>query len=468
MNSDVLVSVGDQSMLSPSLEMFPSCNNYKNALLQKINNKSALIGVVGLGYVGLPLAVGAIAQDFKIIGLDNNKQKISAIKNKTLSVETVEKGDLEEAVKSGLLSCTHIYQDLRPCDVIVICVPTPLSKNKEPDLSHIVQSSKRLAQVIKPGTLVILESTTYPGTTREVVLPIYEKQGLVLGRDFFLAFSPERDDPGNKDHTKTTIPKIVAGECEGSSQLAEVFYNAFLNKVVAVSSTKTAEAIKITENIFRSVNIALMNELKIMYDAMGIDIWEVIEGAKTKGFGYMPFYPGPGVGGHCIPIDPFYLQWKAREYDLTTRFVGLAGEINNNMPRYVLHKTRHMIDAVYQRGIRGTRILVVGVSYKKNISDTRDSPALKIMNDLMKEQAEVDYFDPLVEAIPDQGDYLYLPAMRSISTEALTKDNFDACLIVTDHDDIDYSMITDMEIPIIDTRNVIERKNLSLRNVMKA
>jgi UDP-N-acetyl-D-glucosamine dehydrogenase len=347
-------------------------------------------------------------------------------------------------------------------------VPTPLTRHREPDLSYVTDTARVIAEHMSPGTLVVLESTTFPGTTREVLLPILAGSGLAPGAEFFVAFSPEREDPGNASFRTATIPKIVAGDGAEARELAVGFYELVVDKVVPVSSTATAEAVKITENVFRAVNIALVNELKVIYEAMGIDVWEVIDGAATKPFGFMPFYPGPGLGGHCIPIDPFYLTWKAREYDLSTRFIELAGEINVNMPRHVVGRVRQVLDEKRRRGVSGARVLIVGLSYKKNVPDMRESPSVRLMELMLEQGAEVDYHDPHVPSVPRMREHPELFGRLSVPFGEIEARSYDAILIATDHDAVDYAALAGMGVPVIDTRNAMAHRGLPMTHVTKA
>jgi len=350
----------------------------------------------------------------------------------------------------------------------VICVPTPLSAHREPDLSYVENTARDIARHMSRDTLVVLESTTFPGTTDEVLTPILEESGLKAGTDFFAAFSPEREDPGNKSFHTASIPKIVAGDGTMARDLVVAFYESVVDKVVPVSSTRTAEAVKVTENVFRAVNIALVNELKVIFDAMDVDVWEVIDGAATKPFGFMPFYPGPGLGGHCIPIDPFYLTWKAREYELATRFIELAGEINVNMPKYVIGRLRDVLDRQRGRAISVSKILIVGIAYKKNVPDMRESPSMRIMELLHGMGAAVEFLDPLVPEVPRMRDYPQFLGKSAIAPEAVASAGFDAVLIATDHDDVDYTAFDNLGVPIIDTRNAFARRDLPMDHVTKA
>jgi UDP-N-acetyl-D-glucosamine dehydrogenase len=352
----------------------------------------------------------------------------------------------------------------------VICVPTPLTRQREPDLSYVETTARTIALTLRAGQLVVLESTTYPGTTREVLKPLLEAGGLRSGRDFFLAFSPEREDPGNAEFGTRSIPKVVAGEGPMAARAVEAFYGAVVDRVVPVSTLDTAEAVKITENVFRAVNIALVNELKMVFDQMGIDVWEVIDAAKTKPFGYMPFYPGPGLGGHCIPIDPFYLTWKSREFDMPTRFIELAGEINLAMPRYVIARLEEALDARLSKSLGQARVLIVGLSYKKNVADVRESPTFKLMELLEKRGAEVSFHDPHVDVVPPTREHAQFAGRRSATLTRETILAHDAVLISTDHDDVDYALIAgNGETPvIIDARNAFGRRGIAGSNIFKA
>jgi UDP-N-acetyl-D-glucosamine dehydrogenase len=443
-------------------------NPHHLALQAKLANKSAVLGVIGLGYVGLPLAITAAVRGVPTVGFDIDESKMVRIADGDSYIEAVESETLKQAVRDGRFRATTDFTQLAECDVIVVCVPTPLDNHREPDLSYVTDTTEVIARHLTPGTLVVLESTTFPGTTREVMTPILETSGLVGGQDFFVAFSPEREDPGNASFRTATIPKIVAGDGPHARELVTKFYEMVVDKVVPVSTTATAEAIKITENVFRAVNIALVNELKLIFDAMDIDVWEVIDGAATKPFGFMPFYPGPGLGGHCIPIDPFYLSWKAREFDMSTRFIELAGEINVNMPRHIVERTRKMLDRKLGRGLTGARILVIGLAYKKNVSDVRESPSVRLMELLAGEGATADYHDPHVPSVPRMREHPTLFGKPSVEFADITADRFDAILIATDHDAIDYAALVETGILIVDTRNAIARRGLPMTTVTKA
>lgn len=421
---------------------------------QKIESREALIGIIGMGYVGQPLAIAAHQKGFRVVGFDTDSAKVSALNSGKSGIRTIPDGNIRTMRQSGRFHVTGNGADLNQPDVILICVPTPLTRYREPDLTFVENTSRTLAAVLRPGQLVCLESTTYPGTTSEVVKPILEKSGLRAGRDFFLAFSPEREDPGNPTYRTTDIPKVVGADDEISSDLANAYYGAVVDRVIAVPSTATAEAVKLTENIFRCVNIALVNELKHIYERMGINIWDVIDAASTKPFGFMPFYPGPGLGGHCIPIDPFYLTWKAREYDVPTRFIELAGEINAAEPRAVVNALAAALSTRKRMSLNGARILILGLAYKKNVDDLRESPALVIMQDLLDQGASVSYHDPWIPEIPMTRAHAALAGRMSLGWEPRSFDaSFDAGLIVTDHDAVDYGQLVDALDLIIDTRN---------------
>lgn len=443
-------------------------NTSRDKLMAALQGRAARVGIVGLGYVGLPLAVTAASRGFPVTGFDVDDTKIARLDAGQSYVEAVSAAALAEVGAAGRVSWSADFAGLAECDVIVICVPTPLTRHREPDLSYVEATARTIAEHMRPGTLVILESTTFPGTTDEVLTPILSAQGLHPERDFWVAFSPEREDPGNKTYRTHSIPKIVGGDSEAAGALAVAFYRNVVDTVVPVSSTRTAEAVKITENIFRAVNIALVNELKMIYDAMGIDVWEVIEGAATKPFGFMPFYPGPGLGGHCIPIDPFYLTWKAREYGYSTRFIELAGDINVKMPEYVIARLREALDRRYGKGLSRARILLVGISYKKNVPDMRESPAVELMDLMLGQGAEVDFLDPHVEAIPAMREYPHLLNRAALRMEDVKPGMHDAVLIATDHDAVDYAALAGLGIPVVDTRNAFASRGLAMDMVTKA
>jgi UDP-N-acetyl-D-glucosamine dehydrogenase len=438
------------------------------AVHQLIDNRDATVGVIGLGYVGLPLAVAIARARFSTLGFDIDPSKIKLLNEGKSYIDAVEEANLTELVRNGSFGVTSKFGDLSLCDIVIVCVPTPLTQYREPDLSYVANTIDSIAKCLRKGQLIILESTTFPGTTTTVVKPILEKTGLNAGVDFFLGFSPEREDPGNKAYDTRTIPKIVSGDGPDALELIKCFYGAVVDKIVAVSSPDVAESVKMTENIFRAVNIALVNELKTIYDAMGIDIWEVIDAAATKPFGFMPFYPGPGLGGHCIPIDPFYLSWKAREYDLSTRFIELAGEINLSMPRYVVNKLEQALDSHLSISLGTARLLIIGLAYKKNVSDTRESPSLKLIELLERRGSKVDYHDPYVQKIPLTRAHKELHGRNSVELGSRMLATYHAVLIVTDHDSIDYSLIATHARLVVDTRNVFARKGITGDHIVKS
>ncbi|MEJ1117719.1 nucleotide sugar dehydrogenase [Phyllobacterium sp. CCNWLW109] len=437
-------------------------------LSQKLLTQQAKAGVIGLGYVGLPLAITLARSGFHVTGFDVDPAKIIALDAGNSYIEAVSNADLAKETSAGRFRSSDDFGQLASCDVIVICVPTPLTKHRDPDLSYVEATSRSIAATLRRGQLIVLESTTYPGTTDDIVKTILEKTGLKSGQDFFLGFSPEREDPGNRDFDTSSIPKIVAGDGAEASELMQAFYGQAVKTVVPVSSNATAEAVKLTENIFRAVNIALVNELKTVYAAMGIDIWEVIEAAKTKPFGYMPFYPGPGLGGHCIPIDPFYLTWKSREYELPTRFIELAGEINSAMPRYVISKLSEALDIREGKALSRSRILIIGLAYKKNVPDIRESPSLRLMEIIHERGGTADYHDPYVAEIPTTREYMALKGRQSIDLTKETVQSYDAVLISTDHDCIDYASIAAWSPLIVDTRNIFTKRGLMADHIIKS
>ncbi len=434
-------------------------------LLAKIESKKAKVGVVGLGYVGLPLALRFGEAGFSTLGVDIDARKIDSLGQGKSYLKTITGERIQRANESARFSYSADLSRLAEADAVIVCVPTPLTQAREPDLTFIIDSSEAVARSLRPGQLVVLESSTWPGTTREVVKPILERAGLKAGVDFFLAFSPEREDPGNPSFETKTIPKLVGGYTPQCLAHAKKLYESALDRVVAVSSLEVAELAKLQENIFRSVNIALVNELKQLCHRMGIDVFEVIDAAATKPFGFMPFYPGPGLGGHCIPIDPFYLTWKAREFDFATRFIELAGEINTNMPYYVVGRT---IEAMSQRGraMHGANVLVVGLAYKKNIDDVRESPSFKIIELLRERGANVSYHDPYVPRTHPMRHHDV--KMESLDLTPDTLENIDCAVICTDHDAVDYELIVQTVPLVVDTRNVTSTVPGEKANVVPA
>ena len=455
-------------------------------LVKKISNRSARVGVIGLGYVGLPLVIEFTLKNFSVMGFDVDQTKIDLLKEGKSYIKHIDISPLTNiahlsseasplrrvesakriASKTRVVSSastansklsftpTTDFSQLKNMDCILICVPTPLNKNREPDMTYVFNTTKTIAQYLRKGQLIILESTTYPGTTDEDMRGILEKSGLKAGKDFYLAFSPEREDPANKDFSLRTVPKVVGGYTKDCLKAAKALYDTIVITTVPVSSTKVAEATKLLENIYRSINIALVNELKVLFDRMGINIWEVIEAAKTKPFGFQPFYPGPGLGGHCIPLDPFYLSWKAHEYDFSTKFIELAGEINTSMPDYVVSKVMKALNDV-EKPMKGSKILILGLAYKANVDDDRESPSYRLMEKLEELGAQVSYNDPYVPVIRKSREYAKYAGRKSTKISG----NFDLVLIATAHDeykDIDFKSFG---IPIVDTRAVLKGKS---------
>lgn len=426
-----------------------------------------MIGIIGLGYVGLPLCLQFARNSATVLGLDIDKVKVDAINGGKSYIHHISSESIQSPISLGKLRATTDFTEISNCDAIIICVPTPLSRNREPDISYIINTGRAIAPHLRKGTIVVLESTTYPGTTDEDLRSVLEKgSGLVAGQDFHLAFSPEREDPGNPDSKVAKIPKVVGGLTPACLERAVALYSLAVESVVPVSSCRAAEATKLLENIFRGVNIALVNELKIVYGAMGIDIWEVIEAAKTKPFGYMPFYPGPGLGGHCIPIDPFYLTWKAREYGQATRFIELAGEINTSMPQHVVRKVAEALNT-QKKPLNGSKILLVGLAYKANVDDDRESPTYVLMDLLRSAGAEVAYYDPFVPVIKLTREHAMWAGTESVSWNKVTVGAFDAALISTAHACVDYTELVNWSQLVIDTRNAT-RKQLPNEKVVLA
>ena len=434
-------------------------------LEEKIDGGRSAVGIVGLGYVGLPLARAFAVRNFRTTGFDIDPSKVEKLNRGETYLRTVPAERVQEMRKLGTFEATTDFSRLAECDAIIICVPTPLTKTRDPDLSFVVNSARAVARTLRKGQLVVLESTTYPGTTDEVVRPILEETGLACGSDFFLAFSPEREDPGNRSFHTTIIPKVVGGVDEVSGRLAQKLYGKVIQKVVPVSSARVAEAAKILENVYRCVNIALVNELKVVFDRMGIDVWEVIAAASTKPFGFQPFYPGPGLGGHCIPIDPFYLSWKAREYGCYARFIDLAGEINTAMPHYVIGK---LTDALNSKGkaVKGSKVLVLGIAYKKDIDDLRESPALELLELLGAMGAEVLYNDPYVPSTPKTRRHDLGLRSRELTPQLLR--DMDCVVIATDHSVYEWEKICADAPLIVDTRNATRDVTTAKGKVWKA
>ena len=419
-------------------------------LKNKILKRKAKVGIIGLGYVGLPLAVTFAKEGFKTFGIDIDKDRIERLKRGESYILDVPRHDIAEVKRSKTFSATTDFSVIKELDAVIICVPTPLYKTKEPDVSYIVSAVENIKRYMKRGQIIVLESTTYPGTTEEVMLPILESTGLREGKDFYLGFSPERIDPGNEKYKTENTPKIIGGISKDSTDIAKVLYEQVIENVVPVSSSKVAEMVKLLENTFRIVNIGLVNEIMLMCDKLRINVWEVIDAAKTKPYGFMPFYPGPGVGGHCIPIDPIYLSWKARGHGFEARFIDLASHVNSQMPHYVIDKIISGLNK-HKKPLKGSEVLIVGVAYKKDVKDLRESPALEIINILMEKGARISYYDP----------YLPYLKMNDIDLKCIkfVKNSFnkaDCVVITTDHSNVDYGFIVSNSKLIIDTRNVLK------------
>ena len=437
-------------------------------LLKKIEKKEYVVGIVGLGYVGLPLMWTFHTRGVPVIGYDIDKKKVECIQNGIPYIKHLGKEMMESLSTSEICDATSDFSRLDEADAILMCVPTPLDEHREPDMTYVEKTAETISKYLKKGHLVILESTTWPGTTEELMIPILEKgSGLTAGEDFYVAYSPEREDPGNENFNTAKIPKVVGGHGDEALKLACAMYDTAIVQTVPVSSTKTAEAVKLTENIFRSVNIALVNELKVVYEAMGIDVHEVLDAAETKPFGFMKFTPGPGLGGHCIPIDPFYLTWKAREVEKYTRFIQLAGEVNTTMPQYVVDRTLIALNA-RKKAINGSRILLIGLSYKPNVDDDRESPTYKLMDLLKGYGAEVAYYDPYVPVIRMTREHSHWAGTESVEWNEKTIRDFDAVLISTNHSNINYKQLADWAELIIDTRNAMNGIKTNNGQVWKA
>lgn len=436
-------------------------SNTKQQFLQKISDKSAVIGIVGLGYVGLPLMLRFAEAGYKVLGFDIDPDKVSALSEGRSYIEHISAASIQESLGRGF-SATTDFSRAGEADTLILCVPTPLNQYREPDLSFVLNTMDSLVPYLREGHLVSLESTTYPGTTDEELLPRIESRGLKVGENAFLVYSPEREDPGNPNFTTRTIPKVCGGYSPACQEIGVALYGAVIDQVVPVSSTRAAEMTKLLENIHRAVNIGLVNEMKIVADKMDIDIHEVIRAAATKPFGFVPYSPGPGLGGHCIPIDPFYLTWKAREYGVNTRFIELAGEINTAMPDYVVSKVAHALNQRKQ-AINGSRILVLGIAYKKNVDDMRESPSVHLMEKLRALGAEVSYSDPHVPVFPKMREHHF--DLQSVPLSAQTLQSYDCVLLATDHDKFDYAMIQQHAALIVDSRGKYLQP---LPNVVKA
>lgn len=434
-------------------------------LLEKIKEKKSVVGVIGMGYVGLPLLLEFVSEGFPTLGFDIDPEKVKALNAGTSYIKHIPSERIRIARDKKLFEATDDFSRLKEADAILVAVPTPLNKYREPDLSFIVNTSETITKYLRPGQLVVLESSTFPGTTEEVMKPILEKSGLTCYKDFWLAFSPEREDPNNPKYNTKTIPKVVGANTPEALELAKTLYDQVIVRTVPVSSSQAAEATKLLENIFRSINIALVNEMKMILDKMNIDIWEVIEAASTKPFGFMPFYPGPGLGGHCIPIDPFYLTYKAREYDMSTRFIELAGEINTYMPYYVVQKLMEALEK-HKKTLNGSRILILGMSYKPNIDDVRESPSLKLMEIIQSKGGIVDYNDPYIPKLWKMRKYNFNEESVELTAENIA--SYDAVLISTNHDAYDYDFIVKHAQLIVDTRNATRNVREGREKIVKA
>jgi UDP-N-acetyl-D-glucosamine dehydrogenase len=414
-------------------------------LSNKIQTRNAKIGIIGMGYVGIPLGLEFVKAGFTVIGFDKNKKRVDDINNGKQIMKHISSKLMSRFIENEKGSATNDFTKIQNTDCLIICVPTPLDEHEQPDMSYVESATNEISKNLSKGQLIILESTTYPGTTREIVMPLLEKSDLKAGDDFFLAYSPEREDPGNKDFSVAKIPKVMGGYTENCLQITSELYETIVSETVKVSSLETAESTKLMENIFRAVNIAMVNELKLVLDRMGVNIWEVIDAAKTKPFGFMPFYPGPGMGGHCIPIDPFYLSWKAKEFNTEAKFIELAGEINRKMTENIAHRIGKALNDD-KKSIRESKILLIGLAYKKDIDDVRESPAIKIMNLLKYKGANIDYHDPFVNKFEN---------IQSIDLTANNIKKYDLIAITTDHSKIDYELIGKHASIIVDTRNIM-------------
>ena len=434
-------------------------------LLERIGKREARVGVVGLGYVGLPLGMAFAEAGFRVTGLDIDARKVDKIGKGESYIKHIPSGPLQKLAESGKLQASTDFARAAQLDVVIICVPTPLTPEREPDMSYIVKTGEALAPHVRRGQLYVLESTTYPGTTDEVLKPILERGGLKAGVDFHLAFSPEREDPGNAKFNTTTIPKIVGGHTPACLEVAQALYASALKDIVPVSSTRVAELAKLLENIFRCVNIALVNELKMLCDRMDLDVWEVIQAASTKPFGFMPFFPGPGLGGHCIPIDPFYLTWKARQFEFQTKFIELAGEVNTAMPHYVVERTMEALNQ-HKKALNGSRVLVMGAAYKKDVDDMRESPSLRLITLLKERGAEVEYHDPFIPKIEKGHGFKY--ELDSVPYSPERAAQYDVVLIATDHTAIDYPALVANAKLVIDTRNATKKVTRNRERIVKA
>jgi len=435
------------------------------ALKKRIDSRDYSVGIIGLGYVGLPLVLRFNEVGFRVFGFDTDPAKVTRLNNGESYIQHIPQAKISAMRQSGRFEATADFTRLSEADALLICVPTPLTRYLDPDLSYVVNTADAIAKVVRPGHLVCLESTTYPGTTDEELLPRFSAKGLKVGEDFFLAFSPEREDPGNKQFTTATIPKVVGGTTPHCLELAQLLYSQIIERVIPVSSTRAAESVKLLENIYRSVNIALANELKIVFSRMGIDVWEVIEAAKTKPFGFQPFYPGPGLGGHCIPIDPFYLTWKAKAYGISTRFIELSGEVNRAMPAYVVQTLSDALNR-QSKPLQGSQVLVLGLSYKKDIDDLRESPALEVIELLLEKGARVDYSDPYFPIIPAMRHHTL--DLRSVVLTEASVAGYDSVLIVTDHSIFPYELLYKSAKLILDSRGAMRQRGFVSPHIIAA
>jgi len=430
-------------------------------LRKKIKNKKAVVGVIGLGYVGLPLALVFVAKGFRVVGIDISEKRVGKIKKGISYISDVSNRELAKILKKKKFEVTTNFRAVKNLDAIIICVPTPLRRKKEPDMSYIRKAVFKVKQNMRKGQIIILESTTYPGTTREILLPVLESKGYKEGKDFFLAFSPERIDPGNSVYKTENTPKVIGGISESSTRIAKLLYSSVIKKVVPVSSASSAEMVKLLENTFRIVNIALVNEIAKLSDKFGLNIWEIINAAKTKPYGYMPFYPGPGCGGHCIPVDPLYLSWKAKKYGFKTKFINLASAVNNSMPEYVVLRIKRILASKGKR-IAKSRILVLGVAYKKDVKDLRESPSVRVINILKNMNAQVSYYDPYFPFLKIRD-----IDMKPVKPSKKTLNKFDCAVLITDHSSFNYKFLAKNLKNILDTRNIFEKKKIKSEKIEK-
>lgn len=437
----------------------------KDKILKRIADREALVGIVGLGYVGLPLLIEFSKAGFPVLGFDLDQKKVDALDEGKTYIRHIGTDIIKSTVTDNpIASATTDFNKVSDCDALLICVPTPLTRHRDPDLSYVEQTAANLAPHLMAGQLVALESTTYPGTTEDVMVPILEEgSGLSAEKDFFVAYSPEREDPNNVDFSTSTIPKVVGGLNPAALEVAQALYDTVICETVPVSSCRAAEATKLMENIFRCINIALVNELKMVFTEMDIDVWEVVRAASTKPFGFMPFFPGPGLGGHCIPIDPFYLTWKAKEYGISTRFIELAGEVNTGMPKYVIHRTMLGLNDL-GKSLKGSRVLLTGLAYKKNVDDDRESPTYVLWEELLAHGADVAYYDPFCPVVRPSREHSAFAGIKSVAIEDITADRFDVMIVSTAHDNVDHDALAAKLPLVIDTRGTCA----PAENVIKA